>query len=99
MWLTDDLTTPERKAWEDCFKEVPHKLTKNEKREYLNGLKEIAFASDAFIPFRDNIDRVAQSGVKYILQTGGSIRDKEVIDASNEYEMVMAFSGVRLFHH
>lgn len=99
MWLTDDLTTPERKAWEDCFKEVPHKLTKNEKRKYLNGLKEIAFASDAFIPFRDNIDRVAQSGVKYILQTGGSIRDKEVIDASNEYEMVMAFSGVRLFHH
>lgn len=98
-WLTDDLTLPERKAWEECFEEVPHKLTYNEKRQYLNGLKEISFASDAFLPFRDNIDRVAQSGAKYILQTGGSLRDKEVIDAANEYGIVMAFSGVRLFHH
>lgn len=98
-WLTDDLTLPERKAWEECFEEVPHKLTYNEKRQYLNGLKEISFASDAFLPFRDNIDRGAQSGAKYILQTGGSLRDKEVIDAANEYGIVMAFSGVRLFHH
>lgn len=98
-WLCDDLTVPERKAWEECFDEVPHKLTHNEKREYLNGLKEVSFASDAFLPFRDNIDRVAQSGAKYILQTGGSLRDKEVIDAANEYGIVMAFSGVRLFHH
>ncbi|MDR7002925.1 phosphoribosylaminoimidazolecarboxamide formyltransferase [Neobacillus niacini] len=98
-WLCDDLTAPEKKAWEECFNEVPHKLTHNEKREYLNGLKEVSFASDAFLPFRDNIDRVAQSGAKYILQTGGSLRDKEVIDAANEYGIVMAFSGVRLFHH
>ncbi|MDR4950409.1 phosphoribosylaminoimidazolecarboxamide formyltransferase [Neobacillus cucumis] len=98
-WLCDDLTLPERKAWEECFDEVPHTLTYNEKREYLNGLKEISFASDAFLPFRDNIDRVVQSGAKYILQTGGSLRDKEVIDAANEYGIVMAFSGVRLFHH
>ncbi|MED1472745.1 phosphoribosylaminoimidazolecarboxamide formyltransferase [Bacillus salipaludis] len=98
-WLCDELTLPERKAWEGCFDEVPHKLSFNEKREYLNGLKEISFASDAFLPFRDNIDRVAQSGAKYILQTGGSLRDKEVIDAANEYGIAMAFSGVRLFHH
>lgn len=98
-WLCDDLTVPERKAWEECFVEVPHKLTDNEKREYLNGLKEISFASDAYLPFRDNIDCVSQSGAKYILQTGGSLRDKEVIDAANEYGIVMAFSGVRLFHH
>ncbi|WP_141434283.1 phosphoribosylaminoimidazolecarboxamide formyltransferase [Bacillus sp. 03113] len=98
-WLCDDLTLPERKAWEECFDEVPYKLSHNEKREYLNGLKEISFTSDAFLPFRDNIDRVAQSGAKYILQTGGSLRDKEVIDAANEYGIVMAFSGIRLFHH
>ncbi|MEH7108327.1 phosphoribosylaminoimidazolecarboxamide formyltransferase [Bacillus sp. JJ1764] len=98
-WLCDDLTLPERKAWEECFDEVPYTLTYNEKREYLNGLKEISFASDAFLPFRDNIDRVVQSGAEYILQTGGSFRDKEVIDAANEYGIVMAFSGVRLFHH
>ena len=98
-WLCDDLTVPERKAWEDCFDEVPHRLSQNEKREYLNGLKEISFASDAFLPFRDNIDCVAQSGAKYILQTGGSSRDKEVVKAANEYGIVMAFSGIRLFHH
>ncbi len=69
------------------------------KREFLNELKEISFSSDAFLPFRDNIDRVAQSGVKYIVQTGGSIRDMEVIDAANEYGIVMAFTGIRLFHH
>ena len=98
-WLCDYLTVPERKAWEDCFDEVPHRLSQNEKREYLNGLKEISFASDAFLPFRDNIDCVAQSGAKYILQTGGSSRDKEVVKAANEYGIVMAFSGIRLFHH
>lgn len=98
-WLCDDLTLPEKKAWEECFDEVPHKLSYNEERKYLNGLKGISFASDAFLPFRDNIDRAAQSGAKYILQTGGSLRDKEVIDAANEYGIVMAFSGIRLFHH
>lgn len=99
MWLTDDLTMPERKAWEECFEEIPHGLTRDEKREYLNGLKNVSFSSDAFLPFRDNIDRAVQVGVKYISQTGGSFRDKEVIDAANEYGIVMAFSGVRLFHH
>ncbi|MGP7816552.1 phosphoribosylaminoimidazolecarboxamide formyltransferase [Niallia sp. 01092] len=99
MWLTDDLTMPERKAWEECFEEIPHRLTRDEKREYLNGLKNVSFSSDAFLPFRDNIDCAVQVGVKYISQTGGSFRDKEVIDAANEYGIVMAFSGVRLFHH
>lgn len=98
-WLCDDLTVPEREDWEECYEEVPHRLTPNEKREYLTALQEVSFASDAFLPFRDNIDRAALSGAKYILQTGGSSRDKEVIEAANEYGMVMAFSGVRLFHH
>ncbi|MNI01810.1 Bifunctional purine biosynthesis protein PurH [compost metagenome] len=98
-WLCDDLTVPERKAWEECYEVVPHRLTPKEKREYLTGLQEVSFASDAFLPFRDNIDRAALSGAKYILQTGGSSRDKEVIEAANEYGIAMAFSGVRLFHH
>ncbi len=59
----------------------------------------MALSSDAFFPFRDNLDRAAASGVRYVLQPGGSLRDDEVIAAANEYEMVMALSGTRLFHH
>jgi phosphoribosylaminoimidazolecarboxamide formyltransferase/IMP cyclohydrolase len=98
-FLRDDLTPAEERAWEEAFEEVPRRLSQQEKREWLEGLNGVAFASDAFFPFRDSIDRAGQSGVKYVVQPGGSMRDDEVIKACNEYGMVMAFSGVRLFHH
>ncbi len=98
-FLRDDLTPAEEKAWEEAFDQVPRRLTPQEKREWLDGLKDVAFASDAFFPFRDSIDRAARSGVRYVVQPGGSLRDPEVIKACDGYGMVMAFSEVRLFHH
>ncbi|MBC6973938.1 phosphoribosylaminoimidazolecarboxamide formyltransferase [Bacillus sp. Xin] len=98
-WINDDITPAEEQQWKQYFQVVPERLTKDEKKQWLTGLKEVSYASDAFLPFRDNIDRAAQSGVKYVVQTGGSLRDDQVIQAANEYEMVMAYSGIRLFHH
>jgi phosphoribosylaminoimidazolecarboxamide formyltransferase/IMP cyclohydrolase len=99
QFLRDDLTTNEQKSWEKAFEEVPRRLTQEEKREWLEGLKGVALASDAYFPFRDNIDRAAQSGVRYVVQPGGSLRDDQVIKACDEYGIVMAFSALRLFHH
>lgn len=98
-YLLEDITDAERKAWEMEFAEVPARLTPQEKREWLDGLEGVSLSSDAMFPFRDSIDRAAQSGVKYIVQAGGSIRDDEVVQAANEYGMVMACSELRLFHH
>ncbi|MEW9698661.1 hypothetical protein [Paenibacillus sp. SI8] len=78
---------------------MPERLTKAEKPSWLTGLKEVSYTSDAFLPFRDNIDRAAQSGVRYLVQTGSSLRDEQVIEAANEYGIVMAYSNIRLFHH
>ncbi len=99
QFLRDDVTPMETKGWKDILKEIPERLTKEEKAEWLLSLKGVALGSDAFFPFRDNIDRASQSGVKYIVQPGGSIRDAVVIESCNEYDMVMACSNVRLFHH
>ena len=99
VYLRDDLTPPEQAAWEEAFAVVPQRLTSQEKRAWLDGLSGVSLASDAFFPFRDNIDRASQSGVRYISEPGGSVRDSDVIAACDEYGMVMAFSGVRLFHH
>ncbi len=99
VYLRDDLTPAEQAAWEEAFEVVPQRLTPQEKRAWLDGLKGVSLASDAFFPFRDNIDRAKQSGVQYIVEPGGSVRDDDVIAACDEYGMVMAFSGVRLFHH
>ena len=81
------------------FEQVPDRLSPERTREWLNTLSGVALASDAFFPFRDNIDRAHRSGVKYIIQPGGAVRDDDVIEACNEYGMVMVFSGLRLFHH
>jgi phosphoribosylaminoimidazolecarboxamide formyltransferase/IMP cyclohydrolase len=81
------------------FTEIPNQLTTEERRAWLDGLTDITFGSDAFLPFRDSIDRAAKSGVKYVLQPGGSNRDEDVIVACDEYGMSMVFSGLRLFHH
>ena len=85
--------------WQKYFKFKPEPLTDGEKEEYLSGIKGVALGSDAFFPFDDNIERAYRSGVSYIAEPGGSIRDSEVIDCCNKYGISMAFTGMRLFHH
>ena len=86
-------------AWERIFKEKPAVFTVEEKRAWLDKLENVSLGSDAFFPFGDNIERAKKSGVKYIAQPGGSVRDDNVIDTCNKYGMAMAFTGIRLFHH
>lgn len=86
-------------AWQEIFKEKPEIFTREAKREWLDELKEVSLGSDAFFPFGDNIERAHRSGVKYIAQPGGSVRDDNVIETCNKYGMAMAFTGLRLFHH
>ena len=86
-------------AWQRVFKEKPSVFTAEEKREWLNQMDGAVLGSDAFFPFSDNVERAKKSGVKYIVQPGGSIRDDAVIECCDKYDMVMVFNGVRLFHH
>ena len=85
--------------WEKIFKEKPEVFTREEKRAWLDGLTDVALGSDAFFTFGDNIDRAYKSGVKYVAQPGGSVRDDQVIETCDQYGMVMTFTGIRLFHH
>ena len=85
--------------WQQFFKVKPEPLTREEKVAYLGSIKDVALGSDAFFPFSDNIERAAKSGVTYIAQPGGSIRDQLVIDACNKLGITMAFTHMRLFHH
>lgn len=85
--------------WQKYFAEKPAPFTREEKDAYLKTISGITLASDAFFPFSDNIERAAKSGVKYVAEPGGSVRDDLVIDAANKHGMVMAFTGMRLFHH
>ena len=85
--------------WQKYFTKRPPVFTKEEQREYLSGISGVALGSDAFFPFDDNIERAKRSGVSYVAQPGGSVRDDAVIDTCNRYGMVMAFTGMRLFHH
>ena len=85
--------------WQKYFTKQPEALTDEEARAYLAGIDNVALGSDAFFPFSDNIERAKRSGVKYIAEPGGSIRDDAVIECCNKYGMVMAFTGMRLFHH
>ena len=86
-------------AWENIFKVKPPVFTAEEKRAWLDKMSDVALGSDAFFPFGDNIERAHRSGVKYVAEPGGSIRDDHVIATCNKYGMVMAFTGIRLFHH
>ncbi len=86
-------------VWENFFEEKPEPLTKEEKKEWLATMSGVSLGSDAFFPFGDNIERAKKSGVEYIAQPGGSIRDDNVIETCNKYSMAMAFTGIRLFHH
>ena len=86
-------------SWQRIFKEKPPVFSREEKREWLNQMQDVTLGSDAFFPFGDNIERAHKSGVKYIAQPGGSVRDDNVIETCNKYDMVMSFTGLRLFHH
>jgi len=99
QFLVDNLTAAEEAHWLQSFKATPVRLTAAEKREWLSQMSGVTLGSDAFFPFRDSIDRASQSGVTYVAQPGGSVRDDVVIEACNEYGMTMALTGTRLFHH
>jgi phosphoribosylaminoimidazolecarboxamide formyltransferase/IMP cyclohydrolase len=99
QFLRDDVTLAERAGWGDIFEEIPEQLSADQKRSWLDQLQNVVLGSDAFFPFRDSIDRAVQTGVKYVLEPGGSNRDDVVIEACDQYGMVMVFSGIRLFHH
>ena len=86
-------------AWENIFKVKPEVFTREEKRAWLDKNTDVALGSDAFFPFGDNVERAHKSGVKYIAQPGGSIRDDNVIETCNKYDIAMAFTEIRLFHH
>jgi len=86
-------------TWERIFKVKPEVFTAEEKRTWLDKMQDVALGSDAFFPFGDNVERAHKSGVKYIAQPGGSVRDDNVIATCNKYGMAMAFTGIRLFHH
>ena len=98
-FIEGDFTPPEYKQWAAQFTAPPAPLSAQEQQDWLARLGGVAIASDAFFPFRDNIDQAAKRGVRYVVQPGGSVADSEVIHACNEYGMIMAFSGLRLFHH
>ena len=95
----DTITRAERDNAIDVYIGEPEVFTREEKRAWLDGLTDVTLGSDAFFPFSDNIERAHKSGVKYIAEPGGSVRDDAVIDTCNKYGMVMAFTGIRLFHH
>ena len=86
-------------AWERIFTTKPEVFTKEEKREWLDKMTDVTLGSDAFFPFGDNVERAHKSGVKYIAQPGGSVRDEQVIETANKHGMAMCFTGMRLFHH
>ncbi len=99
LYVLDEIGEGERPFWEESFEIVPALLTAEERADWLAKLQDVALSSDAFFPFSDNIDRAQRSGVNYIVQPGGSVRDEDVIGAVDRYGMVMVFSGVRLFTH
>jgi len=99
QYLLERPTPLEERAWKEAFDPAPKALSAKERADWTSKLAGVSLASDAFFPFRDSIDRAAQSGVRYVLQPGGSDRDDLVIAACDEHGMVMAMSGLRLFHH
>ncbi len=86
-------------VWQNSFKIKPEPLTKEEKLDWIKNLTDVSCGSDAFFPFSDNIERAFKSGVRYVVEPGGSVRDQDVIDACDQHNMTMCFTGIRLFHH
>ncbi|MEK7284780.1 MAG: phosphoribosylaminoimidazolecarboxamide formyltransferase [Chloroflexota bacterium] len=98
-FLREDLTPAEEVAWRGAFERAPARLEAKDRRRWLASIPALSYVSDAYLPFRDNVDRAHAAGARYIAQPGGSVRDPYVIAACDEHGMVMAFTGVRLFHH
>jgi phosphoribosylaminoimidazolecarboxamide formyltransferase/IMP cyclohydrolase len=98
-FLRDDLTREELRAWSAALDREPERLSATERREWIGRITPLSYVSDAFLPFRDNVDRARAAGAKYAAQPGGSARDADVVAACDEHGMVMAFTGLRLFHH
>ena len=98
-YIEDDFTPVEYNRWLSNFTENPPQFTHEEKRKYLHDVRGVILASDAFFPFRDSIDKASKIGVTCVVQPGGSIADENVIEACNEYNMVMVNTNIRLFHH
>ena len=99
LFIDGGMTEHELRSWKSKLSSPAKDISHSEKAEWLAKLKGVSLSSDAFFPFRDNIDQASKRGVEYVLQPGGSNRDEEVIAAADEYGMVMAYSGIRLFHH
>jgi phosphoribosylaminoimidazolecarboxamide formyltransferase/IMP cyclohydrolase len=99
QYLRDDLTPAEEAAWRDSFVSVPQRLSADAKQAWLRGLKGVTLGSDAYIPFRDNVDRAHASGVEYIVEPGGAMRSADIVAACDEYGIAMVCTGLRLFHH
>ena len=100
VYISDDpMDVLEDGRWQKIFKEKPEIFTREAKREWLDQMTGVSLGSDAFFPFGDNIDRAYKSGVSYVAQPGGSVRDDQVIETCNKYGMAMAFTGIGLFHH
>jgi phosphoribosylaminoimidazolecarboxamide formyltransferase/IMP cyclohydrolase len=102
QYLREDLTEAEEEVWRACFAsdaEVPERLSGEQRRAWLEAVRDVTLASDAFIPFRDNVDRAHASGVEYIVQPGGAQREADIVAACDQYGMVMVNTGLRLFHH
>ena len=100
VYISDDYDDVLRDGeWQRVFTECPEPLTREEKKEWLKNMSGVSLGSDAFFPFGDNIERAHKSGVEYVAEAGGSIRDDNVIETCDRYGMAMAFTGLRLFHH
>jgi phosphoribosylaminoimidazolecarboxamide formyltransferase/IMP cyclohydrolase len=99
LFVLDEVRDEERPSWEALFEVVPTPFTAVERAEWIAQLQEVALSSDAFFPFRDNVDRAHRSGVRYVVQPGGSVRDEDIVAAADGYGMTLIFSGLRLFHH
>jgi phosphoribosylaminoimidazolecarboxamide formyltransferase/IMP cyclohydrolase len=98
-YIEGDFTSLEYETWKGQFEEVPQPLSDAEKKAFLDSLTGVALASDAFFPFRDSIDHASKVGVSFVAQPGGSVQDEGIITACEEYDMQMAFTKMRLFHH
>jgi AICAR transformylase/IMP cyclohydrolase PurH len=99
VFFMEELSPAEQAAWKQAFRVVPTRLSREEKRAWLDQVRGVALSSDAFFPFRDSIDRAARSGVAYVAQPGGSVQDEGVIAACDAYGIAMCLTGLRLFHH
>jgi phosphoribosylaminoimidazolecarboxamide formyltransferase / IMP cyclohydrolase len=98
-YINNDFNETEYKNWTQLFTQIPEKISDKDKKEYLMTISNVSMASDAFFPFRDNIDEASKYGVKYIIQPGGSMADESIIGACNDYKMLMSFSNTRMFYH